>query len=238
MVNKKRILSLCLCFGVFALGGCAKTTDLTEKQQDLIAEYSAGLLLQYEDSYERKLVPAEAVATPVPTAVVEVKPTPTPTPESAVETISGVENEEEETFQQVSLNDMYQVKGVTISYETYVLGREYPKKASAFQMTAKKGEQFFVARFQVKNTTGDKKKINLQRRELAYPLVLNDEEYQPTIVIQKNGGLNYLKTSLQGKASEEAILVYNLPTSVKKISSAVIRVRDEKAKKEATITCK
>ncbi len=235
MVNKKRILSLCLCFSVFALGGCVKTSDLTEEQQDLIAEYSAGLLLQYEEKYERKLMPEEPEATPGATPVEVV--TPTPTPESVEEEAAGTE-EEEEPFQQVALNDMYQVKGVTISYESYLVGREYPKKASAFQMTAKKGEHFFVARFRIKNTTAGKKKLDWQRRELSYPLVLNEEEYQPTIVIQKNGGLNFLKTTLDGHSSEEAILVYNIPTSVKKISSAVLTVRDDKAKKESTITCK
>nr|MBP3599080.1 hypothetical protein [Eubacterium sp.] len=239
MVNKKRILSLCLCFGVLALGGCAKTHDLTEEEQDLIAEYSAGLLLQYEDRYERKLVPEEPEATvTVAPALVTPAPTPAPTLEETTNANASADSEEEEQFQQVSLNDMYKVKGVAVSYQSFVVGREYPKKLSAFQMTAKKGEQFFVARFQVKNMTNKKKTINLQKHELAYPLILNEEEYQPTIVIQKNGGLNYLKTTLSGNASEEAILVYNIPTSVKKVTSAVLTVRDEKEKKESTITCK
>lgn len=245
-MNRKVILSLCLCFGMCALGGCAKATDLTEEQQDLIAEYSAGLLLQYEDRYERKLVSEEVVATPsatpftAPSAtpVSEVEPTQASVSQSAGFQQTDAGDEEEEQFQQSSLNDMYQIQDVTFSYKSYQVGRVYPKKKSAFPMTAKKGEKFFVLRFQVKNTSGQRRKVNLQHRDFTYALVLDGVEYQPTIVIQKNGGLNYLKTTLPGKSAEEAILVYSIPSSHKKISSALLTVRDSKAKKETTITCR
>lgn len=245
-MNRKIILSLCLCFGVCALGGCAKATDLTEEQQDLIAEYSAGLLLQYEDRYERKLVSEETavtpsatpLATPSATPVSEVEPTKVPVSSQSVGVLqTGAGDEEEEQFQQSTLDEMYQIQDVTFSYKSYQIGRVYPKKKSAFPMTAKKGQKFFVVRFQVKNTSGQSRKVNLQHRDFTYSLVLDDVEYQPTIVIQKNGGLNYLKTTLPGKTDEEAVLVYSIPSSIKKISSAVLTVQDTKAKKEATITC-
>ena len=46
--------------------------DLTEKESEMIAEYSAGLLLQYSDQYERRLIkknPAGVNETAQPSAV-------------------------------------------------------------------------------------------------------------------------------------------------------------------------
>ncbi len=242
MIKRKSILSLCLTFSVVALCGCVKTAELSEEEQDMIAEYSAGVLLQQEESYQDRLVKEETEPAQ-PTEAPRTIATPVPTQEPVEEknTDDGEATEEEEAFQQISMDEMYAIDGVKIGYDSYVVCREYPKKASTFQMTAKKDEKFFVVRFQVKNTTSAKKKVNLQGKTKAgfeYVLTLNGETYQPTIVLQENGGLNYLKTSLPGKKSEEAILVYNVPKTVKKVESATVALRDVTGKKECIVTCK
>lgn len=226
MVNRQNILLLCLCFSVFGLVGCTSAKNLTEEEQDMIAEYSAGVLLQHEEKYEQRLIKQDAAPTQEPTAEpAAVTPVPTVTPASGEESQS---EDEEEKLNEISLDQLYHVDGLKVTYDSYLFCKEYPKKSNAFQMTAKKGERLMIVRFNVQNTTSKVLKVNLLKREIGYSLEIDGETYEPTIAIQKNGGLNYLKTSLEPGKSEEAIVVYNIPKEKAEAAkeSLVITVRD------------
>lgn len=105
---KKKIWAvIVLCAAVISVSGCTKTIELTEDEQDIIAEYAASVLINYDDGYnarfkEDALLEAKADAeeaqeknTPTPEATKTPEPqkpekTPepvkTPTPEPVVET--------------------------------------------------------------------------------------------------------------------------------------------------------
>lgn len=223
MVKKKYILTLCLCFSMFTLAGCVKVTELNEEEQNIIAEYSAGILLQHDAKYSRKLLKSET-AQPEATEASTLAPEPTQNPQSAGPT--GGETEPEETVNEVALNELYGVKGMNVTYNSYTICKEYPKKSSSFQLTSKEGERLLVVRFKVKNTSSKSMKINLIKRKISYPLDLDGTVYDPTIVIQKNGGLNYLKTNLNAGASEEAILVYEIPADAANPAAVTLTAQD------------
>lgn len=224
MVKKKYILTLCLCFSMFTLAGCVKVTELNEEEQDIIAEYSAGILLQHDAKYSRKLLKSEATVQPAVTAAPTLAAEPTQSPQSSG--TKGEETEPEETVNEVTLNELYGVKGMNVTYNSYTICKEYPKKSSSFQLTSKKGERLLVVRFKVKNTSSKPMKINLIQRKISYPLDLDGTVYEPTIVIQKNGGLNYLKTNLKAGASEEAVLVYEIPEEAVKPAAITLTAQD------------
>lgn len=216
MVNKKYILSLCLCLSMFALAGCVESKDLTEEQQDIIAEYSAGVLLQHEESYDRRLVKQESVSVPEPTAA----PTATPAPAETESSESAAENEPA-PVNEVSLNDLYQVAGMEVSYNSYKICKEYTQ-----EVTAGADERLFVVKYTVKNTTSKPLKIDLTERKIAYRLTLNGTDYDATPGFLKNGGMNFLKTTVKANSSEEAVVVFKIPEAAKNPDSAVVTVRD------------
>lgn len=222
MYKKKRILLLCLCASMCMLVGCVEGKSLTEEQQDVIAEYSAGVLLRNYDKYNQRLVKTE----PVVPAVTE-QPTAAPATEPPV-TDSGTSQpgaEEEEQLNEVSLDDLYHVSGMKVSYDSYVACNEYPKD-SPMQLTAKKGQFLLVVRFVVKNKSSKPLSVDLMKREISYLLNMDGKEYQPVIAMQENGGMNYLKTKLKAGASEKAILVYEIPDESKDPESMVLTVKD------------
>ena len=54
---KRKLLGVTIASAVMlSLTGCADVPDISEKQQDLIAEYSGGILLRYSDRYDLRLV--------------------------------------------------------------------------------------------------------------------------------------------------------------------------------------
>ena len=58
-MKRNGIFILLTILSILSLTGCADLSDLTEEQSNLIAQYSAGVLLRYSDSYERRLITKE-----------------------------------------------------------------------------------------------------------------------------------------------------------------------------------
>ena len=56
MRNNRIWMMVILLTVVFILGGCMNVQDLTEKESEMIAEYSAGLLLQNNDQNKRRKI--------------------------------------------------------------------------------------------------------------------------------------------------------------------------------------
>ena len=111
---------LAVLLSAVALSGCLNVKDLDEKQSDLIAEYSAGVLLRYSDTYERRLITREQAAedgdgTQAGTADSKTA-TPSPSPVSTAPPGQTAAAEEtpgpEETAQEVSLDELYGIDGL------------------------------------------------------------------------------------------------------------------------------
>ena len=193
MRNNRIWMMVILLTVVFILGGCMNVQDLTEKESEMIAEYSAGLLLQYSDQYERRLIkknpagvneiaqPSAVPSETAPPAVPEETPVPaapeTPEGEPGTEgagsqdtsmegpdAASGQSVEEDNT-DKVSLNDLFHIKGLDFSYRSYQFCDKYPKGGDGIiPITAGKDETLLVVHFQIRNKSGAKKKVSLGRR--------------------------------------------------------------------------
>lgn len=227
MLKKKGILLLCLCLSVVVLAGCDSGSELTAEEQDKIAEYSAGILLQHYGKYSRRLVKQETAAPqntglPVMVTPVPVEDDKEPVHEDAV----SEDGEPEENVNPVSLNDLYHVAGMNVTYRTYAVCKEYPKKTSTFQLTAKRGKRLVVVQFDLKNTAKKLLHVDLSKRQIEYSLEADGASYKPTIAIQENGGMNYLDTKLKAGGSEKAILVFEIPESSSGFGSGVLTVKE------------
>lgn len=233
---KKGTFLLCLLSSMCMFAGCTEGKNLSEEEQDVIAEYSAGVLLQHYGKYNRRLEKQEKpepTATNLATAAPELKEEPGQTQQFVP---GSDETDPEENINQVSLDDLYHVPGLEVQYDSYVICNNYPKKSSMFQLSAKKGERLLVVRFQVKNTKSKPLKVNLIKRELDYLMDLDGTEYKPTIAIQENGGMNYLKTNLKPGVSETAILLFEIPEDSQNPESLTLTVRD--GENASIINCK
>jgi hypothetical protein len=105
-------------------------------------------------------------------------------------------------------------------------------------MRAIQGEKFFIARFNIKNTGSSALDIDCRRNGIKYYLNLNGTDYEAAISIQKNGGLNMLKTKLGASKSDTAILSFNVPDSVASVDSASVTILNESKKSRCVIKCK
>jgi len=85
MLKKRLLLSLAVV-SMFGLTGCASSIRLTENENNIVAEYLAGVLLSQQRSYDQALIEPSPTPTPVPTV------TPTPTSPEKPSTVSNKGN--------------------------------------------------------------------------------------------------------------------------------------------------
>lgn len=237
-----KITAVCIA-GVMAvsLTGCMDSVkNLSDEKSDMVAEYSAGLLLRHSDSYSKRLVtkadqtgnnsqedvqttatPAPVVSqTPVPPAAsASLVPSESQTAESSPP-VSG--SAVDTTMPSVKLGDIYKKDGLQVTYGSYRFCRQY--KSGSSQITVKSGNVLLVVDFRVKNTRRSKRKIELGNKKIDYTLNVDGNNYQPGISILENMGLNYLDTTLKSGGSEEAVLIFEMSKDKKKASQISLTV--------------
>lgn len=246
MKHNRIMFTFAVLMSMVALSGCMDMKNLSEEHANMIAEYSAGVLLRYSDTYERRLITKEQLAKEQPEEKSEkaqetpaaVLPTPTPASAStttsassgtavqAEETSEGGETAEEDNRKEVPLNNLYHANGLDFSYHSYQFCDKYTEKGTDSTIMAGKGETLLVVSFHVRNTSGAKKKVNLVKRNIEYQLVIDGMEYLPGINILKNGGMNFLNTTISKGKTETAVLIYTVSAERKKASEIKLVAKD------------
>lgn len=237
-MRRNRIVALVIALSMLSLNGCMSVGDLTEKQSDFVAEYSAGLLLRYSDRYERRLLTKEQLekqgieptAEVSPTPMVSAEPTAT-APEADATNDSG-EEPEATAIPNVEMNEIYQLDGIKVRYDSY----EFANKYGSSQIRAEDGETLLIVSFEVKNVSGKTKKVNLMKRTgITYTLDVDGHEYQPGISILENGGMNQLLTTLKPGKKEKAVLIYRMDQERKTASSITLSIADGDKQSKLTL---
>ena len=224
-----RFLCAVLAVSVLSLTGCADIKNLSEEQENEIAEYAAGVLLQNSDKYPYRLITKkekEVTETPTP-----MPATPTPTPTSAAAQASDAPQESqpeqtaaapEDSKKEVSLDDLYHLKGVSILYTSYRLADKY----GSSQIRAEQGKKLLVAEFSLKNNSGAKKKVKLiDRRKITYQLNVDGTTYSPQISLLENQ-LDYLEAVIAKGKSQKAVLVFQVDKNATNASSIDLSIEE------------
>ena len=219
-----RFLCAVLAVSVLSLTGCADIKNLSEEQENEIAEYAAGVLLQNSDKY-----PYRVTETPTP-----MPATPTPTSAAAQASDAPQESQPEQTAatpedskKEVSLlDDLYHLKGVSILYTSYRLADKY----GSSQIRAEQGKKLLVAEFSLKNNSGAKKKVKLiDRRKITYQLNVDGTTYSPQISLLENQ-LDYLETVIAKGKSQKAVLVFQVDKNATNASTIDLSIEEGNSK--------
>lgn len=236
MKNKGILRIFAMVLSMLTLTGCGNMLDITERENDLVAEYAAGVLLRYSEDYELRLMSEEQakeseeeqmlLATPSPTPMTTPTPVPQSTkePEIKVEVVSGgaVDVIQEEALQEVSLNELYQVSNVDVEYvkSEFVQGYTEP----GVLIKAEDGRTKLIVTFAFKNTSSGKKTVDLTNRKISYLLSLDGLEIAPEFSILRNGGLNHFSSTLKKGQTEKALLIFDLAKDREKASQMTLEI--------------
>lgn len=225
-VRKKLGIILIAVTSLFATACGASIPEMSEEQNAQVVEYAAGLLLKYDENYHSRLqeeepVEAEAVQTEEQ-SVPEEQPVPeepvaeTPTEQEADEPVVVNNSEEPEEVTYNSIEEFYGLDGLNIAYTGYELKDMYPDSAAQtdgedadmfFAMTATPGSKLLVLHFNVTNTSGQEKNLDMMSVGSKYKISINGETPKYALTTMLTNDLATYMGTLGTDAVEDMVLV-------------------------------
>lgn len=211
-----------LLFCAIVTAGCAHVPDLTEEQNNQIAEYMAASLLKYDENYDAVLEYDESVLEITPTPV----PTPTPEPEQTQTPQEGTEPEQgtvtgdgtETAATPVVLSkDLSSVFGsdeyVVTADSAELVGRRYEDIYNT-TVEAAEGKQLMVVTFKIKNTGSSSAKLDMTSKErkknpIKFTASVGGNTITPLSTIVSND-LQYYKGEIPAGKSRSAVLLFEV----------------------------
>ncbi len=209
------------------LTGCGSfgNITLTSRENDIIGEYAAGVLLKYDKNYDNRLV-----------NVVEV------------ETESVLEENEEETLitdvvsievettvdLEASLNEALRTEKLIANFEGYFISDTYPEASGTedevfFSMKAVEGYKLLVLEFTLENPTDEGMKEDMLSKGLSYNLLLNGEVKVNSQLTMLLNDLSSYKEEIEAHSVKELVLIFQIPDRYENedsISSMTLNIKD------------
>lgn len=180
---KRKLLAIGMICCIF-LSGCTTDIAINDEQSDLIAEYTAGILLKHSNVYNDKYVEPETeeeTTTEIETQTPEVNP--------EDETTTS-ENETTKEFSDVfNVADAMGLKGITIHYKDYTINSEYEQHYLA--LPTQEGYVYLVVNFTLENTTASDIIANTDSKSTIFRATINGNKkynnYGPTYANDLSG---------------------------------------------------
>lgn len=222
-MKKKSIICLSTFCMVFALTGCGSSIpEMTEEQEQIVAEYAANLLLKYDKNYEVKVVDttayhmeeerkaeearkAEEEAAKAATAEKE-------TTENAQENSDGSEVPEQTA---TSIEEFYQLADVQIQYSGYGIYDSYPENTENselfFAVGSTDGNKLLVLNFDVTNVSGKETELNMMDVNAQFKISVNGGNNQNALFTLLPEDLESYRGTLGIDETVKAVLVVEIP---------------------------
>jgi len=192
-MKKTKIICAAVLGGALALTGCDSTIpDMTREETKMVAEYAAQLLLKYDKNYVSRVVDtteyheeeqrrAEEERRAQEAAAAEQARLEAEAAAALEEENGGGKAQAAEQPTISSIEEFYQLQGVSIRYGGYGVFDSYPQQAEGeelfFSMSATEGNRLLVLYFDVTNTSGSE-------------MVFNMMDVSPKFRISVNGSSN------------------------------------------------
>lgn len=219
--------------------GCSSGIELTEEENNMVAEYMAGALLKYDHYYENKLIvkkeeendetKEETIQTKTDNLdnVNDEKTTKQP----ASETKKSEEKKEDTTKSNVSLSDLFEGKDYTLVYKGNTLTSNYPKEDAAYVIEAPNSQKLAVISINVKNVSSNEKVIDLSKEQISYVLETKGQTYSEPMLTVITNGIQYFRETIKPSKGKEAILIFAVNSDTKLAgSSLTISMKGKTAK--------
>ena len=208
---------------LITLNGClADTYPLTKEEQDIIAEYAAGVLLRSDASYTQALISPTPIPSPEPT------PSPTPGPTDAPEN-KGDGNKGKGDISQVeensSLSDVYGLEGLLVEYNSYEIADQI-KETGGYLVPSESGKKLVKLKFTLTNTAGIEQIFDFSKQSINYQLDCKEKKFISPIITALTGDMLYMETTLAPGESCEGYVIFRIPEKAESEISNVIISRD------------
>lgn len=216
--------------------GCGSSIpNLSKLDNSKASEYMAGELMKKDDNYQYGLDYDRSLLEPTPVPTIAPTPVPSnaPADDKSGKSTSQGGGSEAPAMQEVSVSDVYGLKGVEVKLVSSSLKDSFGEEYTI--LTASKGKKLMVLYFKVKNSSGKDQTVNFKTINPEYYLLQNGARVgnpQKTIA---DGDIQFFKGKIKSGKSKQAILVFEVD---KEFSMDNVSLAISKDGKQATVALK
>lgn len=195
------------------LTGCGEElTTLTESEEAIIVNYSAGTVAKFNKRQQDGLTyvaAKEEEADEEETVVPEEEDINEESQDKPDDTQEPLQSEEE-AGQEVSLTEALGIPGVEVKYMGYELKSDY-EESDYFSMAASEGNTYFVMKYTLTNTGSEEAVCNILNMKPIFTLSLNGTSARKNEVTLLPDDLSTYSATLAPGATQEAVLIFEVP---------------------------
>lgn len=217
---KRKLKSCIICFFAGAcLVGCGNAIpDMTQQEQEMIVEYAASKVLEYDKNSDSKLMTLEleqeVVEEVAPANEGEQRDEIPDLLEAEDADVTIIDNTEDGAENQnVPIETFFQLEGVEIAYNGYETTSSYPTENTEdtyFYMSATDGMQLVVLNFLVKNVTNEDVELDIAGIKPRFKIEINGVTKNALTTLLLND-MSYYKGTIQAGENVELVLVCEMP---------------------------
>lgn len=232
----KRLLVIILCILSITLTGCIKEVPLNEEQTDIIAEYMASRLLEYDKKYTPSLISYHELYKTDDSNEDDTQPVSGDNPDIGEDDrdnkpiIEDSSSSDMSTGKEYTLTEVIKEPGFEVQYTGYQFTDTYPKDETnlVFSVDPREGYQLLVVDFTIKNTTDKDKTIDLSKASIQYQLDINvGTIYKPLFALLENN-LQYIKLNIKAGEKIPAVLIFEVNKNIDMSDINLIVSRDSR----------
>ncbi|MBQ7677947.1 MAG: hypothetical protein IJT32_06910 [Lachnospiraceae bacterium] len=227
MKTKRMITAVCAVALAVMLGGCGEVPliELTAEEENIVTLYAAKVMAKHNVRLAQGLVrykgavEEETLDEPVPAS---------DTPEDAsqegegqmAQTADGsAASTPASDAVTAGLNEIFGIGGVDISYAKAAFENDYVYN-NYYHLTPDEGNCYLVMYFNVANTTDGAIDVDLYSLDPVFRAIADGSSYGSETTILPNDLATYL-TTIEGKGTDTAVLLFEVPASGSKDVNAV-----------------
>lgn len=197
------------------LTGCGEElTTLTESEEAIIVNYSAGTLAKFNKrqrdgltvvAHKEEEADEEETVVPKEEEIKDEQES-QDKPDDTQEPLEP----EEEVKQEVSLTQALGIPGVEVKYTGYELKSDY-EESDYFSMAATEGNTYFVMKYTLTNTGSEEAVCDILNMKPVFTLSLNGTSARKNEVTLLPDDLSTYSANLAPGATAEAVLIFEVP---------------------------
>lgn len=209
---RKKVLLAAAAVSLVLLTGCmGETYPLTEEEQDMIAEYAAGVLLRNDESYTQALVTPTPTPSPEPT----LTPTPEPTVMGGTDETGGSHkgNGNGNTVtENAALDEVYGLEGLLVEYDGYeVLDSVMEENGTdTYVVPAEDGKMLLKVNFILTNTAGIEQSFDFGVQDIRYQLDCNERRFLQPKITGLSQDMLFRKITLSAGESSKGCVIFDI----------------------------
>ncbi len=217
---KKVVVCILSCMMIFLLVGCDKQVKLNTEENDLIAEYIAGVMLKYSFSdkwnYEKAVSRVDSYKPKNPASTLGGgatinNTTPTQSPTSA-STPTTVATSTKDVIK--ALSSALEIGELDIQYKTYSVGERYPTEEYAISVPAGEGFKVLALEFELTNHSNSAMELNTYNKGVVFRLDLGERAFTQYASMLKNDLVFLKNISVDAGSTYKAVVLFQIPDSL------------------------